>query len=478
MKELKEAQMGIITVLALMLVSIKRRLPTRRLSTGITTLALAGIVLLVAAGGASANGVCVWGAPGEYYECGDLVMKSCTLNASMDCTDNTKPGLIVGASNIVIDGAGFKMTGNEDASACLVSNVGGATGQTKPAKHSGIINAGGFDNVVIKDLEIENFCTGIALGDVLYTDVLNNTVTQCKIHHNGNDTADGMVLHGVHMVGASRCSITKNEISYNNGTGTTCGSGGNGIFIHGVNDAGLGGDENNITCNYLHHNSKSGFFMKYKCMHCIISYNKATNNGEGGIVPMCKQSKYTEIKYNNMSNNAQVGYRSQGGDNDLMFNTIMNNGPIGIDIISCSDCGTNTVITNNTVCGHTTKDINVGTPGENTADSNTCGSSDIAGACDWSCGIDNAYLDPVYYDADGDGQFSKVFTICPNKLNVGICGNPGLFNDTGAPTHCDGGVCIRTPGDDPCDCVPELATIMLVGLGLLGLVGYVRVRKD
>ena len=50
MKELKEVRMGIITVLALMLVSIKRRLSrTRKLSSGITTLTLAGIVLLMTA---------------------------------------------------------------------------------------------------------------------------------------------------------------------------------------------------------------------------------------------------------------------------------------------------------------------------------------------------------------------------------------------------------------------------------------------
>lgn len=51
----KNARTGIYMMLALMLVSITRRLPAaRRLSSGTTTLALAGIVLLVAAGSASA----------------------------------------------------------------------------------------------------------------------------------------------------------------------------------------------------------------------------------------------------------------------------------------------------------------------------------------------------------------------------------------------------------------------------------------
>jgi flagellar biosynthesis component FlhA len=55
MKELKKAQMGMIAILTVMLVSMKRRLPTRRFSSGITTtLALAVMVLLVAAGTVSA----------------------------------------------------------------------------------------------------------------------------------------------------------------------------------------------------------------------------------------------------------------------------------------------------------------------------------------------------------------------------------------------------------------------------------------
>jgi hypothetical protein len=67
-----------------MLVSITRRLPeARRLSSGITTLTLAGIVLLVAAGSASADYACVADdGLGDAYFFGDTVMKSCTLNGS------------------------------------------------------------------------------------------------------------------------------------------------------------------------------------------------------------------------------------------------------------------------------------------------------------------------------------------------------------------------------------------------------------
>jgi len=308
--------------------------------------------------------------------------------------------------------------------------------------------------VVIKNLEIENFCTGIALGDSTHISVDNNTVTGCYIHHNGNDTecvvGGDVITHGIHMVATNNCNITKNEITYNDGTGDQCGGGGNGIFMFGKTTA--RGNYNNFTCNNLSYNAKSGFFMKKMCMYCIISYNKATNNGEGGIVPMCKKSLYNEIKYNNMSNNVQVGYRSQGGDNDLMFNTIMNNGPTGIDIISCTDCGKNTVITNNTVCGHTT-DIKVGSPAENTGDSNTCDSSDIAGACDWNC--DNKVS--AYFDFDGDGYYSDDPADCSCTNPAGgkcACCNPGLFNSSHASMLKAAGTCVLSGDthDDPNDC--------------------------
>jgi|LGVF01.1.fsa_nt_gb hypothetical protein len=48
MKELKKARMGMIAVAVVMLKSITRRLTgTRRLSSGMMTMALAGIVLLI-----------------------------------------------------------------------------------------------------------------------------------------------------------------------------------------------------------------------------------------------------------------------------------------------------------------------------------------------------------------------------------------------------------------------------------------------
>jgi len=50
----------------------------------------------------------------------------------------------------------FKLKGSETAYACEW-----VTGETPDNGYCGILNKG-YDNVVIKNLEIENFCTGIA----------------------------------------------------------------------------------------------------------------------------------------------------------------------------------------------------------------------------------------------------------------------------------------------------------------------------
>ena len=455
MKEIMEARMGIIAVLALMLVSINRRLPaTRRLSSGITTLALAGIVLLVAAGSASANGACI--GANYVFGPGDTVNESCTFNASMVCTDNTKPGLYLGADNVVIDGAGYSMTGTRSAAACGFGVFGGAPSEAVPAKHSGIVNGisgtlpASYDNVVVKNLEITNFCTGIVLGDGSFAyDIDNNTVTECYIHDCGDS---GKTTHGIHVVWANNCNMTKNEITAIQGTGIPggCSGGGNGIFMYGSVDSERGW-YNEITCNYLHGNEKSGFFMKHQCMHCTISYNNATENTEGGIMPNCKQSNFNAIEYNNMSGNAIWGMYCNGNANTIRYNTAHDNGNIGIELGGMAGVGNggNNILVNNSLCGNV-QDLVVAMIANNTGDSNTCGTGP-AGWCDWNC------ADPVstYFDFDQDGYYSQDGCSCTNQAGGKCaCCNPGVFHSTHANILKGVGIC-RLSGDihdDPNDC--------------------------
>jgi hypothetical protein len=90
------------------------RLMARKVSSGVTMLALAGIVLLLAAGSASAGeqgGIGCVNSTGWAYQCGDTVTESCTFNGDISC-ESPGHGLIVGAVGITIDGNGHMITGN------------------------------------------------------------------------------------------------------------------------------------------------------------------------------------------------------------------------------------------------------------------------------------------------------------------------------------------------------------------------------
>ena len=407
------------------------------------------LVMLIAMVG-SANAANCGAGTGNACQCGDTVIGDFTFTTDLACTNPAQNGLIIGASGITIDGAGHKITGNVSHATCTGS-------QTSPCEtHSGIVNVNGScNNVVVKNLEIENFCTGVVIGTGSVTVEYMN-VTDCKIHDCGKYAS----THGIHLVGANYCNMSKNEIYNIDGQGIPagCGGGGNGIFMHGGQAGLIHGDYNTVTCNYVHNTNKSGIFSKYQCRYCDVSYNNASDNPEGGIVPMCKKSNDWTIEYNNMSNNGRFGLKMQASDNTLRYNTILNNGWYGIWIVTedspMPSHGTNNDVLNNTLCGNSFGDIKVtNSDGSNTADSNTCDASDIGG-CDWSCDD----LASVYYDYDGDGLYSPTSCPCSNgELCVGSCCNPGLFNSSGVTQHCAGGVCQLSPGDDDCDCgdLPE-----------------------
>ena len=451
-------------------------------------------VLLIAAVGSASAADCGAGTAKPVCECGDTVKGDFTFTADMTCTNAAQNGLIIGASGITIDGAGYSMTGNVASATCTA-------GESNPCEtHSGIVNVGEYDNVVVKNVEIKDFCTGIAMGKST-VDVDHMTVTDCVIHDCGDSVS---ITHGIHLSGANHCTIKKNEIYNIDGTADMgdCGSGGNGICMFGGDATGKG-DWNNITCNHLHNNAKCGLHSKKKCMHNIISYNNASGNAGAGIMPECKKTDWNTFQYNTMSNNGFGGFYTCGNNNTISYNTLTHNGyslpdwGMGLEINAGykmgTPYGTNNDVTNNTVCDSSGDDIvttnNV--PGNtNTVESNTCDILErggVDGSCDWSCGS----LTTVYYDFDGDGDCSKKAADCScnNTLDVGSCCNPGKFNSSGANNHCAACQCCNTneghdtndcngiPSGDPVPPVPELPTLVLLSIGLLMLAGYVVLGK-
>ena len=404
----------------------------------ILAMAIAVVLLIAAVGSASALPAC--SAPGN-----TAISSSCELTQDYTVSTAGQYGYKIVVDNVIIDGKGHKITGTMPAS------CGG--GEAAPCTCAGVIIYNN-DSVVVKDMEITGFCTGIVVGDNDGDDFATNMeVTGCKIHDCGEPTG---TTHGIHLVRANDCTFTKNEIYEIDGTGTDggCGGGGNGIFGYGADYA--HGNYGNVTCNYLHDNTKSGVFTKKRCQYWTFANNNASDNGETGIRPMCMRSNYCTIEYNIMTGNAHGGYTSQASYNTLRFNTITNNGQLGIKFLSdkFEPHGMYNKAYNNTICGHTVLDIHQSgdDDGTNKVDSNTCDNTSMGG-CDWGCG---GTLTTVYYDFDEDIYYSKdpVDCSCNNILGVGSCCNPGLFNGSAEAkasyeASCN---CQWTAGDDPNDC--------------------------
>jgi hypothetical protein len=127
--------------------------------------------------------------------CGN-VNQSITLNQSLTVNGTC---FTVNVSNVVIDGNGSFITGNN-------TNSYG-------------INVTGFNNVTIRNFAgIRNFTTGIYAGNANFTMVNNNTVIAANIS-SGN---------GIYLYGANYSNITRNNIS-------TSGTNGYGILFSSVN---------------------------------------------------------------------------------------------------------------------------------------------------------------------------------------------------------------------------------------------------
>jgi len=306
------------------------------------------------------NAACV-AEDGTVYRCGDTVTKNCTLNGSMECPSGH--GLIIGAEGITIDGNNFYIKGINSGGSC------------------GILNRG-YDDVTIKNLEIENFYFGIRL-DGNENHIENNTIENCNIHHNGNATSGAP--HGIKMECVFNSTIRNNSVHHQIAhvdPNPSCEDGGNGLFLYESS-------YNLITQNKIYENTKAGVFIKMKPMHNIISHNKLWGNGQGGIILRCKLSDFNTIENNEIKENYGSGIFIGGNNNTIRKNEICNNkngGPYyqdsvgghgyGINI-GRSDGSRDNVLISNTICGNEYQDIYVV--------SNVTGNHGDGNWCDTAC---------------------------------------------------------------------------------------------
>lgn len=289
-------------------------------------------------------------------------------------------GFIIMANGVTIDGQGFKITGNKDIASCMYVSE---TDPAADASGHGILNSG-YNDVTIKNLEIENFATGIYLHGTGQNNVENNIIQDCIIHNNGlNDMGLSefeSTTHGIHMVFVRNTLITNCEIYNNEGTGTGCGAGGNGIFVFG--GGGSNPHLNTISNNNIYNNAKSGVWMKRGAQYTTIDNNTISNNGKGvgitdtvrgGIALRCKSSSFNAIEQNTVENNNGDGLFIGSNNNKIDNNFITSNDKIGVNFAR-SDGSKNNYLYGNTICGNENYDVfNVYDDfgGGNTGDENT-----------------------------------------------------------------------------------------------------------
>ena len=360
------------------------------------------------------------------YRCGDTVMKSCSLNGSMTCPAG-QHGLIIGTDGITIDGNGYAIIG----SGCGDTYIVGVY------NYNEALNCG-YNNVIIKNLEVKNFCTGIRVAGNLYelggkclVNTTNNTIDNCVVYDNGNSGYSGDYSTGIDFWPCVTYStITRCEVYNTTGGVATppCESGGIGIRLKAACN------HNNITCNYVHDNRHCGIFTKAKCMYNYAAYNNITGNGviasdasTGGIILRCKCSDNWVIEKNNVTANYGPGIFIGGNFNTVKCNTILHNKnktsgdiKVGYGInIGRGDGGDYNGLYSNVACENEGVDIHTcGVGGgcvETTGDENTCDSTvsyDDKGTtgCTYSCEDEKPVFDTE------EGTYPSIFGIHKGKI--------------------------------------------------------------
>lgn len=288
------------------------------------------------------------------------ITKSCTFNGDIYYPQ----GICIGADNIVIDGNGSGISG--DRSGCtghvIYSDVGriyvyrGKSG-IRNYVHSGNRGFRGYDNVTIKNMNIRNFCDGIA---VINAD--NNRIENCSVHDNGLEE----YTYGINVVNSDNTTIDMCEVYNNTGNNFTIAMvcGGHGINFH---------DDCNycaVTNSHVFHNYLSGILATPTCKYLFIANNLIEENGYCNESGFCAgvnlhwkggfgQITNSTVEHNVIRNNTGPGiYVTQG------YTTLTNN------LVSESKNGTNvtgngifvdggrvTFLHNNTCCENDGTDI-------------------------------------------------------------------------------------------------------------------------
>ena len=192
-----------------------------------------------------ANGVCV----GKTYNfsCGMVVNESCIFNRSMNCLSNG--GLIAGADDIVINGSGYTIIGD-------FTGIGIFSNQT---------------NVTIKNLQVKDFSTGIAIENTR-----SNTIENCNLRKN--------LQSGINLT-ADYGTVRNSRIYDTRGTGIA------GVVVSGSHNLFLN--------NTVARNTGYGIYFSPYATNNIINASAIGDNDAGDIFNDENSANRTNSGYEN-----------------------------------------------------------------------------------------------------------------------------------------------------------------------------------
>ncbi len=263
-------------------------------------------------------------------------------NVTYTFTGNTLDGIVVERDNIVVDGAGYT----------LGENRYGLVGTGMKLRDR--------NNIIIKNIEIKNFYTGILLYGSSNITLAGNNVTatedgielavssHCNIsgNHIINNTHTGIVLYESPNNRFSGNVISANR--YNFGVwGVALDS-----FIHSIDTSNVVDDKPvyylvNQTDLVMNSESypKVGYLGLINCTNITVEGLNPTNNWQGILLAY---TNYSKIAANNIANNRDGLYIRSCSHNVLSGNDITANQVVGIFLASSlnNTLGGNNIINN------------------------------------------------------------------------------------------------------------------------------------
>jgi parallel beta-helix repeat protein len=305
--------------------------------------------------------------------CGDTITSNTTLTGNL--TDCTGTGLEIGANSIVIDCAGYSITGSS-----------GLYGIDIYQQHS----------ITIKNCTIQGFSEGINF-DQTYNDNFTRNIVS-------NNAFGGI---------SGNCNNT--SITYNTANNEV-----NGLDISGYNNV--------IFNNIANNNSQVGLDLLYDSNN--VTNNTFNNNIQYGIA--IGPGSYNNIINNIVSNNSNYGIGVSNFTNNIITDNKVNYNNWGIRFTSSS---TNNVMTGNKFCSNTILDVIFATNSiGNTGDSRCTTKQDPYGnafTC-YSCSGYLIMLQPGYTFTLSDNTDVTVVpqnisqTVYVTKTGTGLVGELGI----------------------------------------------------